>query len=475
MTLPHEHMIPYHSTSRKRRSLGFGAIEYMAAAVDFAIVLISSTLGFMLYEHVVFGAYNDPSPYVGIGLVASTMFVLAMSGVHAYSAQQILQLRRQVMLVVLLITTVLCFLLTVIFFLKLGDTISRGAIITIAFISTVGLLGTRYLWYAHAARSIAHGMFRRRRVLLICPKSYQVDQLRGHAGLSGMEITHVLPVCEEDSIGGLTGDVLRRNGIGNVDEVLVVWKRATVADMESNLSALRRFPLAVNVIFDSFVGGIVSGESQKIGGVHAFQTQRPPLAAWERGLKRCFDVVFSFSALILLLPVLILIAIAIKMESKGPVLFVQSRKGYGGDAFRILKFRSMRVMEDGAGIRQATRNDPRITRIGTFLRAASLDELPQFWNVLRGEMSIVGPRPHAIAHDDLYDALISEYAMRQHVKPGVTGWAQVSGCRGETPTVEKMRERVLHDLWYINNWSIWLDLWVILKTVIVVPDLTKAY
>ncbi|PZO72916.1 MAG: polyprenyl glycosylphosphotransferase, partial [Mesorhizobium amorphae] len=134
--------------------------------------------------------------------------------------------------------------------------------------------------------------------------------------------------------------------------------------------------------------------------------------------------------------------------------------------YRILKFRSMSVMEDGDEVRQATRADKRVTRVGAFIRSTSIDELPQFWNVLHGEMSVVGPRPHAVAHDDVYDTLIVEYAARRHMKPGLTGWAQVKGCRGETPTVEAMQQRVTHDLWYIDNWSLWLDVKIVLRTVL---------
>ncbi len=159
-----------------------------------------------------------------------------------------------------------------------------------------------------------------------------------------------------------------------------------------------------------------------------------------------------------------LIAIAIKLDSKGPVLFRQRRHGYNYRVVEVLKFRTMTVMEDGAQITQATKNDKRITRVGAFLRRTSLDELPQFWNVIRGDMSIVGPRPHAIAHNNYYDDLIENYANRHRVKPGITGWAQVHGFRGETATPDMMANRVRYDLEYIENWSLWLDLKIVIMT-----------
>jgi putative colanic acid biosynthesis UDP-glucose lipid carrier transferase len=231
----------------------------------------------------------------------------------------------------------------------------------------------------------------------------------------------------------------------------------------------------VSVMFAGLVGDISQGLAQDIGESRAFQIHRPPLGAVERSVKRSFDVVFSIAALVVTLPICVVVAMAIKMDSRGPVFFIQSRKGHSGRPFRILKFRSMSVMEDAGDVRQATRNDPRVTRVGAFIRSTSIDELPQFWNVLRGEMSVVGPRPHAMAHDDLYGTLIAQYASRRHVKPGVTGWAQINGHRGETPTVEKMEDRVRHDIWYINNWSLWLDLRIVILTALGLKDRSNVY
>jgi exopolysaccharide biosynthesis polyprenyl glycosylphosphotransferase len=165
------------------------------------------------------------------------------------------------------------------------------------------------------------------------------------------------------------------------------------------------------------------------------------------------------------MPLLILVALAIKIDSRGPVLFRQTRYGFNGKPFKIFKFRSMSVLEDGATIIQARAGDSRVTRIGALIRKTSIDEIPQLLNVLRGEMSIVGPRPHAAAHDDYYLEQIEDYAFRHHVKPGITGWAQVHGQRGETETLDKMQQRVQYDLWYINNWSLWLDCMIMLRTV----------
>ena len=165
-----------------------------------------------------------------------------------------------------------------------------------------------------------------------------------------------------------------------------------------------------------------------------------------------------------LAPLFAAVAILIRLESTGPLIFRQHRKGFNGREFTIFKFRTMNVLEDGRIIPQARRNDPRVTGIGRIFRATSIDELPQLINVLRGHMSLVGPRPHAVAHDDGYTKLIANYAFRQHVKPGLTGWAQVNGFRGETARLELMERRVDCDLWYIRNWSFWLDLRILILT-----------
>ena len=183
-------------------------------------------------------------------------------------------------------------------------------------------------------------------------------------------------------------------------------------------------------------------------------------------LKKMEDIILGIIIFILSLPVMICIAIGIKLSSKGPVLFKQRRYGLNGEVIQVLKFRTMKTMDDGAVVVQASKNDPRITTLGRILRRTSLDELPQFWNVLQGTMSIVGPRPHAIAHNEEYRQLIEGYMLRHKVKPGITGWAQVNGLRGETDTLDKMKSRIDYDLYYINHWSIWLDIKIILMTII---------
>jgi undecaprenyl-phosphate galactose phosphotransferase/putative colanic acid biosynthesis UDP-glucose lipid carrier transferase len=238
---------------------------------------------------------------------------------------------------------------------------------------------------------------------------------------------------------------------------------------------LRALPLPVFLLPDRFVSSIVSQARWGFDTELPIEVQRAPLSKGNQIAKRIFDLVLASCGLVLFALPAAMICVAIMLDSPGPVIFRQRRKGFNGREFAIYKFRTMTVLEDGPTIRQARRDDPRVTSVGRLLRAASLDEMPQLINVLKGEMSLIGPRPHAIAHDDEYSNTIKKYAFRHHVKPGITGWAQVNGFRGETADVALMNKRIQLDLWYINNWSFWLDLWIMARTCVVVLRPRNAY
>ncbi len=215
----------------------------------------------------------------------------------------------------------------------------------------------------------------------------------------------------------------------------------------------------------SYQERIADGIKAPFGGGALSLTLEPARVSGSRWFaKRFLDLLIAIPALLLLAPVLVLIGVLVRLDSEGPALFRQTRLGKGGRAFDIFKFRSMSVMENGLDVVQVKANDPRVTRLGAFLRRSSLDELPQLLNVVRGEMSLVGPRPHAWSHDALYSTLIGTYTLRQRVKPGMTGWAQVHGHRGQTSTLEAMRRRVELDLWYTRHASLWLDLKILART-----------
>jgi undecaprenyl-phosphate galactose phosphotransferase/putative colanic acid biosynthesis UDP-glucose lipid carrier transferase len=246
--------------------------------------------------------------------------------------------------------------------------------------------------------------------------------------------------------------------------LLIRWNHDRLIDDVMNV--LRITPLSIHLVPDENVARFLATPKANLGAAWTAELKREPLSVAEQATKRCFDVVAAACGILVLAPVMLITALLIKLDSKGPVLFAQTRNGFNGRSFSILKFRTMKVMEDGPTIRQATRNDSRVTRVGRWLRRSSIDELPQLFNVLNGGMSLVGPRPHAAAHNTEYEKIVANYAFRYHMKPGITGWAQVNGFRGETATVDLMERRVEFDLWYVNNWSLWLDIRIVWRTLL---------
>jgi putative colanic acid biosynthesis UDP-glucose lipid carrier transferase len=235
--------------------------------------------------------------------------------------------------------------------------------------------------------------------------------------------------------------------------------------MSELVTALRDTTASVYFVPDAFAFDLVQGRLVEINGMPALSVCDTPFHGMDAVLKRATDLVLATVALIVSSPVMLLTAAAVKLTSKGPVLFRQRRYGLNGEEILVYKFRSMTTTEDGAVVTQVTRDDLRVTRVGRFIRKTSLDELPQLFNVLQGKMSLVGPRPHAVAHNEMYRKLISGYMIRHKVRPGITGLAQVNGMRGETETLDKMSERVRFDLEYLRHWSPWLDVKIILKTI----------
>ena len=234
------------------------------------------------------------------------------------------------------------------------------------------------------------------------------------------------------------------------------------------LDELRDTTASVYVVPDIFLFDLIQARIDHVGGLPVLAVCETPFYGVNGVVKRISDLVLASLILVLIAPVLAAIALAVKLTSPGPVIFRQRRYGLDGREIVVYKFRTMTVTEDGPVVAQATKNDSRVTPLGAFLRRSSLDELPQFVNVIQGRMSIVGPRPHAVAHNEMYRKLIKSYMIRHKVRPGITGWAQVNGLRGETDTVEKMRARVAYDLDYLRNWSLGLDLRIIWKTIFVV-------
>lgn len=266
----------------------------------------------------------------------------------------------------------------------------------------------------------------------------------------------------------LTGALAELPGFideNDVRDVYITLPLSSQPRITELMEMLQNTTASLHFVPDVFGVSIIQGRLEDVGGVPVVSLAVTPFTGLNGLLKRVSDIFISCCILVLIFPALLLIAIGVKMSSPGPVIFKQKRTGLDGQVIEVYKFRSMTVQDNGAFIKQATRNDSRITKFGAFIRKTSLDELPQLFNVLQGRMSVVGPRPHAVAHNIQYRELVRAYMARHKVKPGITGWAQVNGFRGETDTLDKMRLRVEYDLEYLRNWSLRLDVLIILRTV----------
>jgi putative colanic acid biosysnthesis UDP-glucose lipid carrier transferase len=261
----------------------------------------------------------------------------------------------------------------------------------------------------------------------------------------------------------------------SISRVYLALPISTAPRIEELLRELRDTTASVYFVPNIFAFDLVQARCVEINGMPAFSICDSPLQGMSGFWKRAFDVVLASIALVFTLPLLLAIALAIKQSSSGPILFKQRRYGLNGEEILVYKFRSMTVCDDGPIVPQATRQDARVTPLGAYLRRTSLDELPQIFNVLEGKMSFVGPRPHAVAHNEEYRKLINGYMIRHKVRPGITGWAQINGLRGETSTVDKMRRRVQYDIDYLKNWSLWLDLKILAKTALTMLNDRNAY
>lgn len=253
----------------------------------------------------------------------------------------------------------------------------------------------------------------------------------------------------------------------SIDVVYIAIPMEHEKTLASLMEELRDTTTCVHFVPNIFMFNLIQARIRQVNGIPLIAVWEVPFSNLQYFLKRCTDIIFASLVLAFLSPVMSLIALGVKLSSPGPVFFKQRRYGLNGQQIIVYKFRSMTVMEDGDIVLQAKRNDSRVTKFGAFLRRTSLDELPQFINVLQGRMSIVGPRPHAVVHNEHYRKLISGYMLRHKVKPGITGWAQIHGLRGETDTLDKMKKRVEYDLQYLKIWSLGLDLRIILRTTLV--------
>jgi len=344
----------------------------------------------------------------------------------------------------------------------------------------VGLLATRWMAASLLARMTAAGRFDRRIAIFGAgPLAGRVQQHLGRskgigarfAGLYDDRAVSERIETEGLDLSGNLNDLLAAAQREQIDDIIIALPQQASDRIACIARTLEQVPCNVHVvshIASDLVSGISAHRVSQIGGIGLVDVKSKPLADWSPIVKRAEDIVIGGLALLVALPVLIIAIIAIKLETPGPALYVQRRRGLNRSVISVLKLRTLSVTEDDSQVKQVTQGDSRVTRVGRILRRTSIDELPQLWNVLRGDMSIVGPRPHALVHDDQFSLMLEDYANRHQVKPGITGLAQVNGLRGQTETIDKIKARVDSDIAYIRSWSLWLDLRIVAQTAFLV-------
>lgn len=444
------------------------AVKLSTALLDWTVIALTSYIGSILYNRIASGEWWTAQSQATLALLIASTFVLLSAVRGQYQIGNYVGAQRAFGTTLTLWGAAFIVLMVFAFATKTTDVFSRAAVILTFLTGFPAMLAARRSAGRLMTLGSKLGVIPARRVMLVGREDdVTTFALRHQPWNAGMHIagTGLLspgggPVGRDD-IARIAAQAREMQ----LDDVLIIVPWSDTETIDRLVEGFMRIPVTIHLgperIFDRFQDIHIA----KAGGIASLQLGRPPLTAGEVMIKRMLDVTLSSFALFLFTPVLLLIGLAIKLDSPGPILFRQRRLGFNQRAFQIVKFRTMTVAEDGDVVRQATRNDQRITRVGRFLRRWNLDELPQLLNVLAGQMSLVGPRPHAIAHDREFDERIALYARRHNVKPGITGWAQVHGLRGETDTDAKMKARVEHDLYYIDNWSILLDIEILFRTV----------
>lgn len=475
---------PDTSFLRPRHRLPFHLIAPIAAASDFLVITLASVVAGTSYHWLAMGAFGNIDQFLALGMLVFANFSALTMARQNYRPTNLINSGRQVRYTTLNWLFIFAILTAVAFTLKVATDFSRGATLSFFVMGWAGLALSRAFIGRGLKRALADGGFAEQRVVLVTEHGQQIVS-RALADLQRCGYqpvkTFELSLCETEadgaakSLGKKMQEIVATCQSESVDYVFLLakWNRPRLID--NIMRMLRVLPIPVLLLPDENVGRLLAARAGNIGTTFTVELQRAPLTKAEQTLKRVFDVVIATTMIIMLSPIMLLTAALIKLDSSGPVLFKQRRNGFNGSTFAIYKFRSMRVLEDGEHIKQATQEDPRVTRIGRWLRQTSIDELPQLFNVLRGDMSLVGPRPHAVAHNTEYQQIVANYAFRHHVKPGITGWAQVNGFRGETQTVGSMAKRVEYDIWYINHWSFWLDIRILLKTLLLAYRQPMAY
>lgn len=463
-------------------------LPLIAAGAEFAVVSMAAFGAGALYHQLAFGNLPFAAYYLFATMVLTGFFVLPCGFGRDYSLKRLQLPKEQIRSVFLHWNTAYSLFVFALFVSYATDFYSRGSIIAQYAAGLATVLAVRLLMMRMVAQGLRKGRLGGNRVIVVgeaVMASHVARRLRLRP--QGVDVVHVVELAPLDRGGhgdsvqagketqaalDAVEDISRNT---EIDDIIICLPWTENGRVRAFVEGLAVVPATIHLAPDTAAAWAQNPVLARVGSLSTIRVSRSPLTLKDRILKRTFDLVVASLLLVLASPVFALVALLIKLSTKGPVLFRQRRHGFNQCEFRIFKFRTMTTLDDGAVIRQATRDDVRVTRVGRILRRRNFDELPQLLNVLAGHMSLVGPRPHAVAHNNEYEEKIRLYARRHNVKPGITGWSQMNGYRGETDTIDKMRKRVEHDLYYIDNWSLLLDVRILLMTIFSPEAYRNAY
>jgi Undecaprenyl-phosphate glucose phosphotransferase len=473
--MPHSLLAGAHP-SRRWVTFARHTVSVLSVLADALAILGVSVLMGSLYHLTIYGDFGPTQNFLGVGATAAGLFILPGLFRGEYELAHYLAFRPHLRRVFNYWNITFVALLALAFLTRLIEDYSRASMVLFYVAGLPALLMMRYAVVHSVILGSRVGLVTAQRVFLIGSGEDISGFVRRYQPWNfGLHMVGAAPLTRLDSFSTreerrATLDADLRQALDsaralNPEAVYIVTPWSETGTIDSCVEEFQNMPVEIHLGPERILDRFDNVRIVKHGRMASLQLTRAPLNWAERTVKRLFDVTAAAGVLIALSPLLALTALAILAESGRPLFFRQRRYGFNQQEFRIIKFRTMTTLDDGDVVRQARRNDPRITRLGRFLRKWNIDELPQLVNVIKGDMSLVGPRPHALSHNREYEQKIARYARRHNVLPGITGWAQVNGYRGETDTDDKMRARVAHDLYYIENWSLWLDLRILLWTV----------
>lgn len=460
----------------RRWTFPYSAIAPTVAALDAIIILMASLVSGLVYHSLVHETQVDVVRVAMTAVVIGAMFIFFFRERGRFEPSDLMNLPLQIRSIAAHWTVTFLVFMGVAFAFKAGAAFSRGSILSFGVAGFALLLGHHALWRRVIKSGLKRGAFRGRKSILISASGESSEAIWiTDLAACGFEIEHHIFLQDTKASQEVIQRALHLARDSEIDEIFIAADIARWKEIDVIAEQLSVLPIPITLIPDKGAAQLFRRPPRQLGATFGIECKRPPLTLTERLLKRLLDLTCAILGIVLFMPLFAIIAVMITLDSPGPALFLQTRRGFNGKRFKILKFRTMTTLDDGPTVKQAQRNDSRVTPVGLWLRKTSIDELPQLFNVLVGNMSIVGPRPHAAAHDDYYSDLIGRYAFRHKMKPGITGWAQVKGYRGETPTVDLMKKRVQLDVWYVDNWSILLDVKIILRTLAELVRARNAY